>query len=924
MRLCYELRHGSWSNLPGGTALLQPANPISFTVRNAPARVMQLNYIEFTGKSLGATDRVKIIAKSSFCQDASVPPREIVSHAFGTAAAIPGTADGWAVTNATEKSTILNISSTGMGTFSVCYRLATDTVWTLVYGDLVISSRDPAGVVQTPVNALEGELFTLNFTAAKASSALSENDRVALYTGVLSCLAPGKAPSVIITAPSRKDLLPRYLFFQIAAETRGDHTLCYWKANGHIIIWGFDTVVIRPNPLNYTTVPPAAALRTSQLISSVFWGFGLIADPSAGKTDQVKLIPSTQAQTDGACQTVATAAGVEYYPLVANGTLSVQVFRSSPGAAGSYWVCYKLNGGQFHVMAGAALVLGVADPYAATAAKSGDVILDGEMNTWTIKSRQPPAAEGALAFYSAKQCNDFPYYVTPAPSTAQFPHGVAVVRKNVARLRAGSATEGGVTLALCYYAVGATTMLSASAARVAPGVPPPLSAPVSATPLQVFQFNLTVSPTPLDYVVLVANPDACVGLTAPVSTSNVFIDVFDAGGHVVVTTAVETAGTFYICYSHRVGRCGEDATEECARIVGTVEAATANPSNWTMTPVTVFTSDEVEIELLRPAGATARALETLWLAPIHLDAATTMKQVATACINTMAGGDRIVLQPDEHRSSVWAARLDIEAAYALCYLSKGAVFPTIFPPLSHAGPVVHLTQVTSVTFVATPVVGINATVILQGRGLSQGDQLLAVGLPVERDTPADICTNPSYTPRVTAVAFEAGYGFNALVYQLLFETASTYTLCFHAMASTGPMVPITANNFNVNPAVLSYTMESVALTNTPLELEFRGNGLRASDQAALVHLSPGTNVESASCALGGVRRGCRVPARTAPPAITSRYPRSQECTPSVTGNRASHRSCCQSLSTYRCEQPRRRSLLSGRRVRRWRCVPRSR
>ncbi|RNF02103.1 hemagluttinin family protein [Trypanosoma rangeli] len=851
LRLCYELQHGSWSNLPGGgTVLLQPANPISFAVRNAPARTMQLNYIEFAGKSLGARDRVKIITKSSFCQDASVPPSEIVSHAFGTTDPIPGTADGWTVTNATVTSTILNISSTGTGTYSVCYRLATDTVWTLVYGDLVISTSDPAGVVQTPVSTLEGELFTLNFTAAEASSTLSENDRVALYTGVLSCLAPGKSPVVIITAPSRKDLLPRNLFFQIAAETRGDHTLCYWKANGHIIIWGFDKVVIRPNPLNYTTVPPATALRTSQLISSVFWGFGLIADPSAGKTDQVKLIPSTQSQTDGACQTVATAAGVEYYPLVANGTLSVQTFRSSPGAEGSYWVCYKLDGGQFHVMTGAALVLGVADPYAATAAKHGDVILDGEMNTWTIKSRQPPAAEDALAFYSAKQCNDFPYYVTPAPSTAEFPYGVTVVRDGVARLRAGSATEGGVTLALCYYDVGVTTMLSESAARVVRGVPPSLSAPVSATALQVFQFNLTVSPTPLDYVVLVANPDACVGLTAPVSPSSVFIDVLDAGGHVVVTTAVERAGTFYICYSHRVDRCDEDAKEECARIVGTVEAAAANPSNWTMTPATVFTSDEVEIELLRPAGAAARALEKLWLTPTHIDAATTMKQVAAACINTMTGGDRIVLQPNEHRSSVWTARLDVEAAYALCYLSKDAVLPTIFPPLSHAGPVVHLTQVTSVTFVATPVVGINATVILQGRGLSQGDQLLAVGLPVERNTPADICTNPSYTPRVTAVASEAGYGFNALVYQLLFETASAYTLCFHAMASTEPTVPITANNFNVSPAVLSYTMESVALTNAPLELEFRGHGLQASDQAALVYLLPGTKVESASCARG--------------------------------------------------------------------------
>ncbi|ESL05965.1 hypothetical protein TRSC58_06368 [Trypanosoma rangeli SC58] len=95
MRLCYELRHGSWSNLPGGTALLQPANPISFTVRNAPARVMQLNYIEFTGKSLGATDRVKIIDKVQLL------PRCVRSHRVRLsrtslaphAATSPGTAE---------------------------------------------------------------------------------------------------------------------------------------------------------------------------------------------------------------------------------------------------------------------------------------------------------------------------------------------------------------------------------------------------------------------------------------------------------------------------------------------------------------------------------------------------------------------------------------------------------------------------------------------------------------------------------------------------------------------------------------------------------------------------------------------------------------------------------------------------------------
>ncbi|PBJ68478.1 hypothetical protein BCY84_21455 [Trypanosoma cruzi cruzi] len=849
VRVCYRLEDGSWSEVPGNVFLLQPANPFSFTVLNGPARVQQLNQILFRGNSLGAMDRVKIITKSDLCTDASVPPSEVVSRALGTGDAIPGTANGWTVTNATSTATMFNMSSTIRGEFIFCYKLAADTVWTRVYGELVIGSRDPAEVVQTPGNAVEGELFTLNFTASEDSPSLSEGDRVAFYTGDLSCLVPGHDADVIITSPSRTDLLPRNLLFQLAAGTSGNHTLCYWKSNGNVIVWGFETVVIGRNPWNYTTHPAATFLRANQLVSAIFWGFGLIADPIAEKSDQVKFIPTRNPQTDAACQTIAQETSVVNYPLTANGTLSVQVVRFTPPAVGFYWVCYKLNGGQFNVMGGDALVVGAANPCGAIPAKNVKTLWDGEMNIWTIDARTAPV-EGGLVFYSVHQCNNFPYYVTPEPSITQFPHGVAVVRNGVALLRTGSPTGDGVIVSLCYYAEGVITMLSESVMQVVEGVPPVLKEPVPAMALQLFRFALAVVPTPLDYVVLVANSDDCVGLTAPASSSDIFISFVSEGDQIVVTTAVELEGTFYICYSHRVGPCGENSTEECARIVGTVVASAPNPSDWFMTPNTVYTSEEAEIHLVRRLGTVAGAMEELWLTPINITQYTTMKEVALACIATMTGGDRIVLQPQVNQSSVWKTRLNVVASYALCYLSEVAALPTIFPPLSRAGPVVQLTNVASVVFPVAPVVGTTAAVILQGRGLSQDDQLVAVGVPATGSIPADICTNSTYTPRVTAEASKSGYGLRDMVYHLVFESPGSYVLCFQAVASTGPMVLITPNSFEVDLTVLSFTVVSVALTDTPIELEFRGSGLRASDEAALVFLHPDTVAESDICAHG--------------------------------------------------------------------------
>ncbi|EKF26955.1 hypothetical protein MOQ_009334, partial [Trypanosoma cruzi marinkellei] len=849
IRVCYRLQDGSWSELPRNSFLLQPANPFSFTVSNGPARVQQLNQIVFRGSSLGAMDRVKIIKKSETCTDASVPPREIVSHALSTGDAIPGTANGWSVTNATSTTTVFNMSSTIRGEFGFCYKLAADSVWTRVYGDLIIGSRDPADVVQTPENAVEGELFTLNFTASEDLPSLSEGDRVAFYTGDISCLAPGHGADVIITSPSRTDLLPRNLLFQLAAGTIGKHTLCYWKSNGNVIVWGFETVVIGRNPWNYRTHPAATSLRANQLISAIFWGFGLIADPVAGKSDQVKFIPSSNPRTDAACQTIEQEASVMNYPLTANGTLSVQVVRFTPPAVGFYWVCYKLNGGQFRVMGGDVLAVGAANPCGAIPAKNVKTLWNGEMNIWTIDSRTVPL-EGGLAFYSVNHCNNFPYYVIPEPSITQFPHGVAVVRNGVALLRTGPPTGDGVVVSLCYYADGVITMLSEPVMQVVEGVPPVVEEPVPAMALQLFQFSLAVVPTPLDYVVLVANSDDCVGLTAPASPSDVFISVVTEGDQIVVTTAVGLEGTFYICYSHRVGPCGEDATEECARIVGTVVASAPNPSDWFMTPSTVYTTEEVEFHLVRRLGTVAGAMEELWLTPISITQDTTMKEFALACIATMSGGDRIVLQPEADQSSVWKARLNVVASYALCYLSEGATLPTIFPPLSRAGPVVQLTNVLSVVFPVAPVVGTTAAVILQGRGLSQDDQLVAVGVPATGSIPVDICTNSIYTPRVTAEASKSGYGLRDIVYFLLFEDPSKYALCFQAVASTGPMVLITPNSFQVDLTVLSFTVVSVALTNTPIELEFRGSGLRAIDEAALVFLHPDTAAAIDICANG--------------------------------------------------------------------------
>ena len=166
---------------------------------------------------------------------------------------------GWTVTqNPGSIATVFNFTANQTGLYSVCYKLRGDEVWTLVYKTLEIQARNPQMLTMTPVSALEGEMFTLEFTQRNATAQpvpfeleMTSVDQVELYFGWIHCLTR-RSSAMTATSPVRKDLLPNVSFFQLAANYRGLHTLCYVRidrATGvRTTSWGFPMIPILPNP----------------------------------------------------------------------------------------------------------------------------------------------------------------------------------------------------------------------------------------------------------------------------------------------------------------------------------------------------------------------------------------------------------------------------------------------------------------------------------------------------------------------------------------------------------------------------------------------------------------------------------------------------------------------------------------------------
>ncbi|CAG9570030.1 conserved hypothetical protein [Leishmania major strain Friedlin] len=913
-RSCYKLSEGSWSEVPNGEASVLAANPKSFATNPASVRVNQVNYIQFYGTGLGSNDRVKLITRSLNCSEDSVPPSSLTAYkATDPNSATAGTSEGWKVTEASSDGSTarLNFTSSSTGTLSVCYRLDADTVWTLVYGDLIIYERNPPVVTRTPVTTLEGELFTLNFTAStEGISDLSSDDRVVLYYGsAVNCIAPTTdetAPSVT-ASPSRTDMLPQSIAYQLDMGTRGNYTLCYKVSasnvpGGYVVVWGYDVVVVAPNPQNMTLYPVRAPSvhRPNELLTHVFAGWGLAA--TTEKMDSVKVIEASASgsTTDTMCQNSAAAA-ITYYPLYANGTHAEQVWRASPaGMHIPFSVCYKLYGGQYHVIGDTLTITGTASPSGATSAKlsgSSTTLSSGESMSWTLvdADAQSCADNRALLFFSANDCHAAPYYVnmsailsSSALIAITFPAGAVIVSNcgGMTQLRvpwtypfdaglaSAAASSPTALLSLCYWSAGndAVSVLSSNAITLSQGVPPPLDITLSVMAQEVFSFSLSVSPATTDWVVLVVDPSSCVGVSAPANDAD-FTDLTysETTGVATVTAAVPGAGMYYVCYSHQVGLCAASTGRECARVVAQVEATAASPQSWSGQPTPVYVSSLLAITLAFPSNGDASAQGTTasaWLAVMAAEESPhTMRDVWVACVQSQTMKSLRYGLTYSSASGMWNTdRILVRSGpYALCYTAQSTVEAALhlFGPARNAGPVVLASTVTGVDLPPSMTVTNVNTVVLTGGGLSTTDVVMAVALPSSSvpglesavtEVPSDICTNEAYKPRVNSTnpSPAKNTGMTSMLRELVFSTTGDYVLCYTATyglttsdsdpsndseSVTGTPVLITPKTFTVSPSVISMTVVSLVLeVGVELHIVFTGSGLMVSDMAALVYV----------------------------------------------------------------------------------------
>ena len=396
-----------WSAVPGGilassetltpahsSLALAAANPRYFTISTAAPQVstspalpttevqsangampFQRLFVTFTGSNLGAADRAKVVrGKLASCTESDVPsPAEIVSYRYADMRPVNASVDvqdayatgvGFEVVlSPNGVDTVLNVSVTKPGVYSVCYKLATDTLWTLVYGFIAIAPRNPATATVVPVSALEGELFSITFADPTVSSAparwwIDATTNLSYYAALgdtlggnatsppaVGAVSPPLAmtsadqirlvfgsethcdanPSLqtgpsISALPSTARNLPANISFQVAAGTRGDYTLCYLHVDvasqSVVSTWGFGVVQIRDNPTSFSTIPSDA--RYGQLVRLQFAGHGLKGDSDGLAAKANAAVPSG---SGGATAASTAAATYDAVKIVSAGTI---------------------------------------------------------------------------------------------------------------------------------------------------------------------------------------------------------------------------------------------------------------------------------------------------------------------------------------------------------------------------------------------------------------------------------------------------------------------------------------------------------------------------------------------------------------------------------------------------------------------------
>lgn len=912
---CYFLTGGSWSSIPNGEQDILPANPSGFSTTPTTARADQLIELQFSGENFSSGDTVKILSGEVHnCSDDALPSDSIdVFDSANNIISKGGTSGDtqWTILSTSSNGTVstFRFSSSSTGPFSVCYRLQTDVVWTLVYGTLSIASRNPSSVTMTPVAVLETELFTLQFSSVllgNGRGTLQATDRVVLYEGGdVNCLNPGDAVS-LSASPSDTGNLPDSIAFQLDCATRGEYTVCYLAtvnttteasvALTRVPIWGFPSIMAQPDPVALTVFTmglrtgDSVSLRAMEIISLVFKGFGLVAEPKENKTDTVKLISalSYPSPTDASCRDASFSSDVISLPLYANGTYSVQQIisltsASSFSTSGTYWVCYRLNGGQYHLIGSKLTVSQDALPSGATSSKVGStsssgnttVYLDGEAIPWTVDSNSVcESVQSNYLFYSADGCGNVPYYVDGINSSASeyFSLGYASVNctsgsSTLVRIAEASIIQEAFpnvvhtsttyyNLSLCYYYGSPISEISSlvssfpsvtllgevGSISVAFGTPPPLSTPIMTTALSNFTITLSVDPTPNDYYALVEEPDACYGITAP-SNAALFMIPTVEDGVLTIVTAVESAGTYYICYSHREDLCASD-DRECARIVGEIEVSTPSPSSWSGSPSPAYTTDTYEVWMRFPSTMNQDVSNgSAWLAPTLQNSkneSITVADVYAVCSEPSNGKSAIISLAYDTASEVWKAVKPFSESgqYALCYRGTDSLIH-FFAPVAYAGPMVSPSEVTSASWVSTPVlVQVPVVVILNGGGLSTADIIVAVKSGATVLT-SSICSDSSSATQVPAnpESEETEEGLSSLSRTFVFPEVGTYVLCYRSasLPAGSPLSYISSlGSFSVLSSSISVTVQgSIQYVGVPVVLLFSGAGLSDNDEAAL-------------------------------------------------------------------------------------------
>lgn len=921
---CYHLDEGSWAQVPSDNNDVLPANPTGFSTNLDIPRANQQLRMFFSGTGLSTQDYVKILSGDvGNCTNEAEPHASI--YAYGADGKIlANSPTGWPVLNMAEEGTLSSIdfAANEEGTFRVCYRLAKDEVWTLVYGILTIAERNPNEVVITPVSILEQELFTLHFSAS-SSGTLVDTDRVVLYAGEnVNCINPEDAVS-ISAAPSDTSHLPMDIYFQLDCGTRGKYTICYLatsSASGSNVVrypvWGFPVVQAEPNPISLVNYPGGISspkgLRAKQIVSMVFQGFGLIADEV--KKDEVKLISAVEnpSPTDALCRSATLPEEITLLPLYANGTYAVQLFLTSTNTNANYWVCYRLSGGLYHHIGEMISTTEAANPLEGTTdkkiaavvprsfwstwmgrgVKAAGTFYDGEAIPWTLSGNTLcNRAEVNYLFYSAIICGDIPYYAdaitSDEESSRYFPLGFARVNcaspsptyvriADAYTLEAAfkAANKEERQLSLCYY-YGAATNPEEAIESVFPstslvgdpndievsyGVPSPLANPLDVEAMSPFNLSLNVSPTVNDYCVIVGNPNDCVGATAPTSAALFLIQETGASGLLTVVAAVLYAGTFYICYSNRVGRCAESGVD-CARIVGTIQASAPSPSSWIGSPNPVYTTDNFEAKLQFPSSSERNSIEKAWLVALETYAPSratwTMEDVYTACKNTVSiASSSVTSLVFNSATDRWVAenRLRVDGLHALCYTDSELLLH-LFGPVSYAGPIVLESQIVSGEWASLPVyISTISSIWLNGGGLTGKDYLVAVGFTTAL-VPEDICSSTSYLPRVEAEPItgeEADQeGLTSIKRSFEFKLSGAYVLCYRSSlwdTSHPPSLVTAIGSFSVLPNVITVTVANgQPYVNMPVVLLFVGSGFDESQMAAFVYLGNNENVGVEIC-----------------------------------------------------------------------------